>query len=126
MVQNQWHLHSNKFTSAFGTAGFKNTVKALRHHRSCHSYVPGHIHLDGLQDAQLSLQQLSDHYLELVLLMRKMYQECRLIHADLSEYNVLVHQVCCKLKEAVHRLGCAGICPSALSRPTSCSNLCIL
>lgn len=31
-------------------------------------------------------------YLELLGLMRDMYQKCRLVHADLSEYNVLYHQ----------------------------------
>ena len=46
-----------------------------------------------MQDAELSLQQLQEHYLELVLLMRRMYQDCRLVHADLSEFNILVNQV---------------------------------
>lgn len=45
------------------------------------------------QEADLSHQELHDHYLELVLLMRKMYQQCHLVHADLSEFNVLVHEV---------------------------------
>jgi len=31
-------------------------------------------------------------YTQLVLLVRQLYQECRLVHADLSEYNILVHQ----------------------------------
>lgn len=28
-------------------------------------------------------------YAEVVRLMRRMYRECRLVHADLSEYNML-------------------------------------
>jgi RIO kinase 1 len=31
-------------------------------------------------------------YLQLLGIMRKMYQVCRLVHADLSEYNILYHK----------------------------------
>ncbi|TAQ85747.1 hypothetical protein B7494_g5927 [Chlorociboria aeruginascens] len=31
-------------------------------------------------------------YLQMLGLMRRMYQTCKLVHADLSEYNVLYHQ----------------------------------
>ena len=30
-------------------------------------------------------------YTEVVLLLRNMYHRCRLVHADFSEYNLLVH-----------------------------------
>ena len=37
--------------------------------------------------------RLQSMYTEMVLLMRKLYQECRLVHGDLSEYNILVNDV---------------------------------
>ncbi len=49
-----------------------------------------------LRDAEL-LGEDSDEqwrllYIQLIGLMRRMYQICKLVHADLSEYNVLYHQ----------------------------------
>jgi len=37
-------------------------------------------------------EQLPDLYVEMLTIMRVMYRKCKLIHADLSEYNVLYHQ----------------------------------
>jgi RIO kinase 1 len=37
-------------------------------------------------------QQWRSLYIQLLGLMRKMYQVCRLVHADLSEYNILYHK----------------------------------
>lgn len=45
-----------------------------------------------LRDAGLPPARMRQAYGEMVLLIRTMYQKCRLVHADLSEYNVLVHQ----------------------------------
>jgi len=42
-----------------------------------------------LKDANLSGGKLYDCYTQCIKLMRRMYHECRLVHADLSEYNVL-------------------------------------
>ena len=46
-----------------------------------------------LQDANLSPDRLRMAYTEMVLIVRKLYQECRLVHGDLSEYNILFHEV---------------------------------
>lgn len=45
-----------------------------------------------LKDVQLSEIKARELYLECVLIMRKLYQNCKLVHADLSEYNILFHE----------------------------------
>lgn len=49
-----------------------------------------------LRDAELTGEDLDEQwrvlYLQLLGLMKRMYQTCKLVHADLSEYNVLYHQ----------------------------------
>lgn len=44
-----------------------------------------------LKDASIPAEHMADLYVELLLMTRKMYVECRLVHADLSEYNILYH-----------------------------------
>ena len=42
-----------------------------------------------LRDVDLDTTTLSEVYLDLLIMMRTLFQDCRLIHADLSEYNLL-------------------------------------
>lgn len=42
-----------------------------------------------LKDAELSETKLRESYLEIIMIMRTLYQKCKLVHGDLSEYNVL-------------------------------------
>jgi RIO kinase 1 len=44
-----------------------------------------------LKDAQLDNAVCADLYVELVLAVRKLFHQCKLVHADLSEYNILYH-----------------------------------
>lgn len=42
-----------------------------------------------LREANLSQEKLASCYRQIMLVMRKLFQECKLVHADLSEYNIL-------------------------------------
>lgn len=42
-----------------------------------------------LKDSKLTEDDFVDAYFQIVQIMRKMYHHCKLIHADLSEYNIL-------------------------------------
>ncbi|KAF8843292.1 RIO1-domain-containing protein [Paxillus ammoniavirescens] len=44
-----------------------------------------------LKDADIPSSEYPSLYQELVLNMRRMYNQCKLVHADLSEYNLLYH-----------------------------------
>jgi RIO kinase 1 len=45
-----------------------------------------------LKDARLTVEQMQLGYAQLIQIMRRMFQSCRLVHADLSEYNILYHK----------------------------------
>ncbi|KAJ0988862.1 hypothetical protein J5N97_007218 [Dioscorea zingiberensis] len=42
-----------------------------------------------LKDASLSEDKLRECYVEIITMMRTLYQKCKLVHGDLSEYNIL-------------------------------------
>ncbi|CAA7261589.1 unnamed protein product [Cyclocybe aegerita] len=45
-----------------------------------------------LKDASLHPEDVARLYEELVLMVRRMFHVCKLVHADLSEYNILYHE----------------------------------
>lgn len=45
-----------------------------------------------LKDVSLSESKARELYRDCIVMMRQLYHECRLVHADLSEYNLLYHE----------------------------------
>jgi RIO kinase 1 len=45
-----------------------------------------------IRDANLSEKRLREAYVQTVVIMRRMFRRCKLVHGDLSEYNLLWHK----------------------------------
>ncbi|XP_053958672.1 serine/threonine-protein kinase RIO3 [Anastrepha ludens] len=71
-------------------------VVILKKHVLVMSFIgDNHNAAPKLKDARLSHSELSFAYAEVIAAMHKLYNEAKLIHADLSEYNILWHDGKC-------------------------------
>lgn len=52
----------------------------------------GRVAAPRLKDAEFTDEEASRLYEESVMMMRHLYQVCKLVHGDLSEYNLLYHE----------------------------------
>ncbi|KAI3874762.1 hypothetical protein MKW98_019335 [Papaver atlanticum] len=46
-----------------------------------------------LKDANLSEDKMRECYVQILMVMRNLYQKCKLVHGDLSEYNILYYEL---------------------------------
>lgn len=68
-------------------------VVVLKKHILVMSFIGrDHVPAPKLKEAQLSPEDLTRAYLQVLHMMQQLYQECKLVHADLSEYNMLWHE----------------------------------
>lgn len=54
--------------------------------------LPKQVSLESLQDANLPGPLLREAYQELLLIIWRLYRVAKLVHGDLSEYNILYHE----------------------------------
>ncbi|XP_026431214.1 serine/threonine-protein kinase rio1-like [Papaver somniferum] len=45
-----------------------------------------------LEDANLSEDKMGECYVQMIMVMRNLYQKCNLVHGDLSEYSILYYE----------------------------------
>jgi RIO kinase 3 len=87
-------LHNLKKMEKFGVC--VPQVVALKKHVLVMSFVgSGGVAAPKLKDARLSSAELELAYDETVRTMETLYNDCHLVHADLSEYNILWHEGAC-------------------------------
>ncbi|KAJ0022608.1 hypothetical protein NQD34_014742 [Periophthalmus magnuspinnatus] len=68
-------------------------VVLLKKHILVMSFIGAeHIPAPKLKDAILNEDDMKKAYHQVLHMMKTMYEECNLVHADLSEYNLLWHQ----------------------------------
>ncbi|KAK2094540.1 Serine/threonine-protein kinase RIO3 [Saguinus oedipus] len=68
------------------------TVVLLKKHILVMSFI-GHDQVPApkLKEVKLNSEEMKEAYYQTLHLMRQLYNECTLVHADLSEYNMLWH-----------------------------------
>uniref|UniRef100_A0A2I2YRA4 Serine/threonine-protein kinase RIO3 n=1 Tax=Gorilla gorilla gorilla TaxID=9595 RepID=A0A2I2YRA4_GORGO len=68
------------------------TVVLLKKHILVMSFI-GHDQVPApkLKEVKLNSEEMKEAYYQTLHLMRQLYHECTLVHADLSEYNMLWH-----------------------------------
>ncbi|CAM6036452.1 unnamed protein product [Sphagnum compactum] len=89
-----WAEKEMRNLSRLNSAGIRSPTPILLR---LHVLVMSFIGKDGwaaprLKDASISQSKMCECYVEMVLIMRKMYQKCKLVHSDLSEYNILYYE----------------------------------
>uniref|UniRef100_A0A8C6VYT2 Serine/threonine-protein kinase RIO3 n=1 Tax=Nothobranchius furzeri TaxID=105023 RepID=A0A8C6VYT2_NOTFU len=68
-------------------------VVLLKKHILVMSFIgKDHVPAPKLKDVTLSSEDMKAAYYQVLQLMQQLYQECHLVHADLSEYNMLWYQ----------------------------------
>ncbi|KAF6729714.1 Serine/threonine-protein kinase RIO3 [Oryzias melastigma] len=68
-------------------------VVLLKKHILVMSFIgKDHVPAPKLKDAMLDSDDMKAAYCQVLHIMQQMYRECHLVHADLSEYNMLWHQ----------------------------------
>uniref|UniRef100_A0A673FJG4 Serine/threonine-protein kinase RIO3 n=1 Tax=Sinocyclocheilus rhinocerous TaxID=307959 RepID=A0A673FJG4_9TELE len=67
-------------------------VVILKKHILVMSFIgKDHVPAPKLKDATLSSEDMKKAYYQVLNMMQQLYQDCNLVHADLSEYNMLWH-----------------------------------
>lgn len=68
-------------------------VVILKKHILVMSFIGrDHVPAPKLQEARLGSEDMKSAYYQVLHLMQLLYRECNLVHADLSEYNMLWHE----------------------------------
>ncbi|XP_031695120.1 serine/threonine-protein kinase RIO3-like [Anarrhichthys ocellatus] len=68
-------------------------VVLLKKHILVMSFIgKDHIPAPKLKDVVLSSEDMKTAFYQVLHVMQQLYQECNLVHADLSEYNMLWHE----------------------------------